>query len=285
MSYFSLGAPIGILVGFSLGGWLSQNFSWRIALFSVGVPGIILSFVVYKYLYEPQRGEADGIEAKEEQVPVFQALKILMSSPAYRHMCIATGLYTVLWLGVVQWIPSYFTRSFEIGIAEVGTWLAIILSSSQLIGMLLGGQLADKLGSRDLRWYAWLPSLAMFVSTPIFAITFLTSSSTIAFASLFFPFLIGVMQGPASFAAVQGLADIRMRAVAAALFLLMANLIGGGIGPQAIGIISDLVQTRYAEDSLRYALLIVSLIFGFWAGIHYYLSARTIREELSARRG
>ncbi len=279
ISIFSLGAPVGILIGFSLGGWLTQHFSWRIALFSVGIPGILLSLLVYRYLYEPERGAADGIKKPLDEVSIFEALKILLSSPAYRHLCIATGFYTVLWLGVVQWIPSYFIRSFDLEISKVGTLLAVILSSSQIIGMLLGGQLADRLGTRDLRWYVWIPSLAMFASTPIFAVTFLTTISTIAFVSLFFPFMIGVMQGPPSFAAVQGLADIRMRAMAAALFILIVNLIGGGIGPQAIGIVSDMIEPTYGADSLRYSLLIVSLIFGFLAGVHYYLSSRTFREE------
>ena len=51
--------------------------------------------------------------------------------------------------------------------------------------------------------------------------------------------MIGVMQGPPSFAVAQGLADVRMRAMAAALLLLIINLIGGGVGPQAVGIMSD----------------------------------------------
>ena len=65
------------------------------------------------------------------------------------------------------------------------TWLAIILSSSQLIGMLTGGYLADRLGASDLRWYVWVPSLAILVSTPMFALTFLTQNPTVAFLSLF----------------------------------------------------------------------------------------------------
>ena len=90
-------------------------------------------------------------------------------------------MYTVVWLGVVQWLPSFFTRSFGLQIGEVGTWLAIILSVSQIIGMLLGGWLADRLGAADLRWYVWVPALAILVSTPMFTLTFLTQNSTVAF--------------------------------------------------------------------------------------------------------
>ena len=279
ISVYTLGAPVGILIGFLLGGWITQLYGWRAALFTVGIPGILLALVIYRKLHEPERGAADGLARNTEIQPFWFTLKTLMSSPTFRHLSFATGLYTVLWLGVVQWLPSYFTRSFGLGIGEVGTWLAIILSTSQIIGMVAGGYLADRLGSVDLRWYVWVPSLAILVSTPMFALTFLTQNSTVAFLSLFLPFMIGVMQGPPTFAVAQGLADVRMRAMAAALLLLITNLIGGGIGPQAVGIMSDYLADQHKQDSLRYSLLAVSLVFGLWSSLHYFLAGKTIRRE------
>ena len=279
LSIYALGAPVGILVGFMLGGWITQLYGWRAALFTVGIPGILVALVVYRKLHEPERGAADGLAHRTEVQPFWFSLKTLMASPTFRHLSVATGLYTVVWLGVVQWLPSFFTRSFGLEIGEIGTWLAIILSVSQIIGMLLGGWLADRLGAADLRWYVWVPSLAILVSTPMFALTFLTQNSTVAFLSLVLPFMIGVMQGPPSFAVAQGLADVRMRAMAAALLLLITNLIGGGIGPQAVGIMSDYLVAGYQQDSLRYALLAVSLVFGLWSSLHYFLAGKTIRQE------
>ena len=279
LSVYSLGAPVGILVGFMVGGWITQLHGWRAALFTVGIPGILVALVVYRKLHEPERGAADGLARNTEVQPFWFSLKTLMASPTFRHLSVATGLYTVVWLGVVQWLPSFFTRSFGLEIGEVGTWLAIILSVSQIIGMLLGGWLADRLGATDLRWYVWVPSLAILVSTPMFALTFLTQNPTVAFLSLFLPFMIGVMQGPPSFAVAQGLADVRMRAMAAALLLLITNLIGGGIGPQVVGIMSDYLVAGYHQDSLRYSLLAVSLVFGLWSSLHYFLAGKTIRRE------
>ena len=50
--------------------------------------------------------------------------------------------------------------------------------------------------------------------------------------------------------------------MAAALLLLITNLVGGGIGPQVVGIMSDYLAAQYNEDSLRYSLLAISLFFG-----------------------
>lgn len=282
LGVFSLGAPAGILVGFSLGGWLSASYDWRLALFIVAVPGVLLSIVVWRRLPEPARGAADGVVSSTDVLPLLPTLRLLLANRTFLHVSLATGFYTVLWLGVVQWLPSFFTRSFGLGISEVGAWLAVTLSVSQGLGMLGGGWLADRMGHRDLRWYLWLPAGAIALSTPVLVITFTTADPLIAYASLFVPFMIGIVQGPTSFAVAQGVADLRMRATAAALLLLITNLIGGGIGPQAVGLLSDWLAPRFAEDSLRYALLSVALLFGAWSAFHYAWAARTVREDFKS---
>ena len=76
------------------------------------------------------------------------------------------------------------------------------------------------------------------------------------------------------------LAPLRMRAVAAAVLLFVTNIIGLGFGPQAVGILSDLLKPTFGIDSLRYALFAVSSLY-LWSGLHYMLAARTLREDLA----
>lgn len=283
IAVFSLGAPVGIIVGFTLASWLAENYSWRFAFLCLGAPGLLLALFVALKLVEPKRGGSDDAELAidADHLPnIKEVVVALWSSPAYRHVCIGTGLYTVVWLGVVSWLPSYFVRSFDMSLTEVGFWLAMSLGISQLIGLMAGGILTDKLIKRDLRWYGWIAASGMFISTPLFVIVFLTDSAVIATIALFPAFLIGVLQGPSTFSAVQGIAQVRMRAMATALYLLVTNLIGGGIGPLLAGWLSDQMANTYGEDSLRYSLLVLSLVFGVWAGVHYALSARTMAAEI-----
>ncbi|RMF96994.1 MAG: MFS transporter [Gammaproteobacteria bacterium] len=279
LSIYALGAPVGILVGFALGGWLVAHYDWRVALLAVATPGLLLSLLVYRRLPEPQRGASDGLTAPPEIPALLPTFGRLLGTPSFRQVSLATGLYTVLWLGVVQWLPSFFTRSFGLGIAEVGAWLAVILSGSQIVGMFFGGVLADRLGRRDLRWYCWLPALAIALSTPAFIVTFSTSDPGLAYATLCLPFAIGIVQGPASFAVVQGVADVGTRATAAALLLLITNLIGGGIGPWLVGYLSDSLAASAGPDALRRALLWVALCFGLWSAAHYAWAARHLRRD------
>lgn len=282
LGIYSLGAPVGILIGFMLGGWLTELYSWRVALFVVGLPGLLLAVVLFFKLKEPPRGHSDGITGPVEMDSLLRVCGVLAKSPTFMLVSVATGFYTILWLGVVQWLPSFFDRTHGMSASELSTGLALILGISQLIGMLIAGYVSDYFGKRDLRWYVWVPGLGILISTPLFLITFLTTNSTVALLSLFVPFMLGVMQGPPSFAVIQGVAGLHMRAMAAAVYLMLVNLIGGGIGPQAIGILSDLWSADYGEDSLRYALLAVALVSGTIAALLYFVAARFIRNEFKA---
>ncbi len=131
-----------------------------------------------------------------------------------------------------------------------------------------------------MRWYAWLPGWVILGSTPLYLITFLSPDPNIALASLFVPLALGIMQAAPTMAIAQGVADPRMRAMAAAILLLIVNLIGGGVGPQAIGILSDGLSAAQGADSLRYALLGVILVAGFWSSLHYYFAGRSLVKAL-----
>jgi len=69
------------------------------------------------------------------------------------------------------------------------------------------------------------------------------------------------------------------RASASAILLFVINLIGLGLGPQAVGILSDLLRGEFGVESLRYAILILFTTYA-WSTVHYFLGARSLREDL-----
>ena len=90
--------------------------------------------------------------------------------------------------------------------------------------------------------------------------------------------------GP-TMAMTQGLVKLRMRATTSAILLFILNLIGLGLGPQAVGVLSDLLVPTYGTQSIRYVLLFVVVISSMWSSMHYFLAARTLREDLKAKDG
>lgn len=284
LAVFGLGAPFGIMVGFITASWIAQNYDWRAAFLALGLPGLVLALCVYFGIWEPQRGASEAPEKAQqagEHITFIRTLKALWGSSAFCHFAFATGLYTVVYIGVVNWLPSYFIRSFDMELSQVGLWLAMSLGVSQLIGSLSCGILTDHMVKRSVLWFSRIPALAMLLSSPLFLIVFGADSALISALALAPAFLIGIFQGPASFAAVQGIVHVRIRATAVAIFLCVTNLVGGLIGPLFTGWLSDYLEPTYGDEALRQALLFVVLVFGFWSALHYALAGRTLRQEMS----
>jgi len=63
--------------------------------------------------------------------------------------------------------------------------------------------------------------------------------------------------------------------------MLVMNLIGGGLGPLAVGLISDALTPYFGEDALRIALSIAAMA-GIWAAIHFWLCGRALLAQRQA---
>jgi MFS family permease len=110
-------------------------------------------------------------------------------------------------------------------------------------------------------------------------VIFLTGDTTLALVSLCGPSLFGLMYQAPAFAVTQALATPNMRATAAAVLLFVINIIGLAIGPAATGALSDALEPRFGDDSLRYAMLLVSMVLG-WAAFHFWRAARSFEADL-----
>ena len=141
--------------------------------------------------------------------------------------------------------------------------------------------LADLGAKRDRRWLCWLPACAGVLTTPfIFAFLLVDSGPLALLCYVPIAFLSATWSGP-TYAAVQSLVPLRMRAMASAVLLFALNLIGLGLGPQLVGVLSDLFDARFGDFAIRYALLCIGMGKA-WGAIHSLLAARTIRGDLDA---
>ena len=279
LGIYALGIPVGILFGFIAGGWINEFFGWRIAFFVVGVPGILLAIVVRWTLREPERGMAEGKQASAEQPGVMETFTYLWKKRSFRHMAVGGGLTAFVGYGIVTWVPSFLMRSYGMQTGEIGTYLGLILGIPGGIGIALGGYLADRYGAKDKRWYLWVVSVALVLAVPLTVGVYMSNSATASLLFLIMPVLLGNFYQATTFSQAQGLVPLRMRAVAAAVLLFILNIIGLGAGPQVVGILSDLLQPSYGDESLRYALLILCFV-NLWAAYHYFVAGKYLKEDL-----
>lgn len=283
MSVYLAGSPGGLVLGFILGGWLTEQYGWRIALVVVGFPGLLYAAALTKLLRDPVRGQADSLREPPQPVPFKSGLTALLRKPTFWHCALGCSLYSTLGIAYVNWLPSFFIRSHGLGIKETGLLLALVMGPSQFMGVIFGGYCADYLGRRDVRWYLYFPAAVIVFSAPLFMLSLLLVSAKGALLCLLLPLFIGSMQTSSPFAITHSLVDVRMRAVASAVLILIMNIISGGLGPIIVGFISDRLDPTLGAQSLKYALLIVTPVFSIWAALHNILGARHVRADLAPK--
>lgn len=151
------------------------------------------------------------------------------------------------------------------------------------VGTVAGSRLTNRLALGDPHWKAWAPALGAIPVLLFVLGGVLAESATASLVCLGIAGIGIVWFLPPTFALVQDLVESRMRALAAALLLFAANLLGLGLGPQLIGLLSDALAPRLGHDALRYALLLVVPI-GLWGAYHYLRAALAMPAAAVAHR-
>ncbi len=285
LSIYALGIPVGSMIGNAVGGWGSEVLGWRQTFVLVGLPGIIVAAIIWLTLKEPPRGMADGHTQEQASLPapgVKDVLSTLWARVSFRHIAFAAGLHAFVGYGVGTWNAPFLLRNHDMAETQVGFWLAVVYGIGA-IGTFLGGYLADRWSdqSNDRRWYLWVPGISTIMMVPVQYTAYLHGNFYMVIAALGIASILGGMYLGPSFAMTQGLVSLRMRAVASAILLFVLNIIGMGLGPFLVGVVSDLLEPIYASDalSLRYALCL-AVIANAWAAAHYFIGARSLRADL-----
>jgi MFS family permease len=267
--------PCGFVVGYLAGGWLAQHVGWRAACLWLGLPGIALAALLRLTLREPPRGRSGS----SLRAPALLAtLRFFLSRPALRQIPLGGAAHGAGAFAAAIWLPAYFMRTFEMSSATAGAWLALAYGLGGGLGVLSGGYIADGIVARmrDERWYALWPVALLLASVPFTAALYLAASAWLAVVALLAGAFLGhAFLGPVA-ALLQNLAGPERRAVAAAFYLFLVNLVSMGLGPLAVGFLSDTFTARLGPDALRYALLAIVTATTLLAALHFLLAARAL---------
>ena len=281
LAFYSTGVNIGILFGFLVGGWLNEFFDWRTAFLVVGVPGILIALLVRYTLREPIRGLSEQRTSDAESVPFGNVLKLLMSRASFRHMAFGAALNAFAGYSTSNWTASFMIRSHGMTTGELGTWLALILGLGGAIGVLAGGVIAERLARKDARWYMWLPTITGLICIPFMIANYLVAGAYTALIVSIIPGILFNVYLGNTLAMTHGLVGLRMRALASAILFFILNLIGLGLGPWAVGVLSDVLAPTLGQESLRHAMLYLLPIAMTWSVFHFYMASKTLKEDLA----
>jgi MFS family permease len=283
LAIFMSSATLGYLIAFVGGAVLAQHFGWRVALIAVGLPGLALAVLSHFTLDEPRLERGAHVVRPESAAKqsLRSALSELKAKSSYVWVLGGAACYGLVAYGASAFLPSFMIRSLGVPLEQVGVAFGGLSTAVGFAAILAGGWLADWLGRRDKRWYAWLPAAACALAFPFQALSLLVHSFD---AFLLLSGIGGLFLGvgvPSMYTALHAVCGSTRRSLAVALFSFTMSLIGSGLGPLITGALSDAFASQLGHESLRYAMVIANC-FLIPAACCLYLCGRAMPRDLEA---
>lgn len=340
VSIYALGVPLGSMFAAVFGGFIAGNITgdnaealfrswgwsfaanaidwpnvegWRIAFVLIGLPGLLVALLVKLTVKEPPRGYSDPPELQNMARAGFgEALKVLFRKPTYWHISFGAMLASFVGYGVGQFTTSFLIRTHDLDIQEASLLFGVILGVMAAIGVFTSGYLADKVAERHPTALSWIPALGMAISVPFYLFGYSAHSLWLAMPALMVAAMIHYFYLGPMYAVAGGVVDSRMRATAVAITLFIVNLLGYGLGPPIIGVLSTWLKSialsgadlgltleackdmgALAEEAvaacdhadakgLQWSILIFSCGYA-WAALHYLLAGKTLKRDMAAK--
>lgn len=269
---FYLATPIGLALGFAIGGYLAASVGWRNVFLIAGIPGIILALVVAFTIREPKRG---AFEAPKKGPPLVSSLGNVISELRRKKTLLLLMLGAIFIImgqaGMSAFLPSLLIREYGLEIEQAGLFMAMIHGVGGALGMPAGGFLSDYVSKRSISFAPRMVGIVVFCAAP-FAVAGCFAPN-IWYAGVFFfiySVLIHTYLGP-TLATYLTIAPAELRGAMSAALLVGMNLIGTGVGPQLTGVLSDVFNNAGIDQPLRWALgaatiwLFISAALYLWA--------------------
>lgn len=280
MSVFMLGPPLGTLFGLGLGAWLAQRYGWRSAFFWMTLPGAVAAVLLRSGGIEPLRGRWDSSDdAASARAGAGESLatvaKAMWVSPAFMRITVAGLLLGFAGYGIGIWSTAFLVRSHGLALRDAGILIGLTSGLAAICGSLFSGWLCDRMIVRDVRWQLGVPIIGLLLALPLGVIYLLYPAGQVwligalkvphaMMFSLLFSFFSVWWTAP-SFAALTALVPSHRRTTVLALYGLGLTVVGGGLGPLYVGMLSDAFTPAFGAESLRWALLSVMGAFALAA--------------------
>ncbi|MDO6414838.1 MFS transporter [Sphingomonas sp. BIUV-7] len=287
LSLLSLGIPIGMLIGAVAGGWIGQTLGWRAAFLALGLPGIVLAGIVALVLREPERPSVAADAPSMAKVAL-----TLLRRPAFLHMAAGATLASFAGYGLTSFAVPLVIRRFELPLGIAATGYGLVAGLGIGLGIGMGGWLADRLGRRYQGAPGYVAAAGVLIAALLFQFA-LSQMAPLALAAASIIPLVGahLYFGP-TYGVTANCVGSRERATAVAILLMAMNAIGLGLGPLAVGALSDHFARAASIDLCPGSMpcpaasaagltkaLRLDLIVYVWAALHFLLAARALRRD------
>ena len=263
LSVLMLGSSLGAIFGLGLGGWIAQHYGWRFAFVVIGAPGIFLGLLLLLTVRAPK---PTMLVSPNQVAQANWAVTVreLFQTPSFLWIVLTGGSAAIAGYAIGTWSPSFLIRSHGLSLQDAGLLAGVAGGAGATFGTLTCGILCDRLARRDKGWQIGVPLLGTLISIP-FALTyflwpvgtaFYVGSTPVPTAFLFYSVFsfFGTWWATPCLGAISHLFPATRLAQATAIFVMSMTLLGVGVGPLLIGMLSDGFAHSLGNEGLRYAL-------------------------------
>lgn len=220
---------------------------WQAAFLMVGVPGLLVSLLVLT-VPEPARRTPGAVPSVGEVVRFLGRNRWV-----YAPMIVGMSLNTIVAVGQQSWGPAFFMRTYHWPIGRIALVTGLTFLCVMPFGAIAGGWIAERWTRRGLHdANLRLTIVACALAWPfMIASPLMPSGWLAALAAAIGLFFTALLFGPQN-AAIQLVTPDRMRGQVTAVVLFGFNIIGYGLGPTVLALITD--YGFRDENQIRYAL-------------------------------
>lgn len=253
LGLFSMGIPLGAMVGFAAGGAMADSIGWRTALVGAGALGglaFLLALLVIRPTSPRPQTEAD-------RTPFVREALRLMSAPGFRWLFVAAVLIGFASAPFYVFSAPFLIRTHGLTASEVGLSFGLLQGGLGVVGALLGGRGFDRAVRSGRGRIIGLPGWLFLISALTTAAALFAPTgwmSIILFVPTMFAFALLL---PWAFGAAHLVAGPGKQAMATSLMLIGSGLLGPALGPVIVGAVSDAAAAHGLSNTLGLGLLIV----------------------------
>lgn len=237
MGFHQTSVYLGTIGGGFFAGLIGQYHGWRLSFLVFGGLGVLLGFVLSRYLYEPERGASDHMESGTP-LGIREFLGLAWRTRTVRVLLLAFVCSNFVAIVMLSWMPKFLFDKFHLSLAMAGLTATLFLQLASMVGSPVGGWMADVLRRRGAGGRMAVQAIGVFAGAPFVVLCGLTQSIPWLIVALIgWGFCKGLYDANI-FAAVYEVVRPEARGAAAGLMNTVGWL-GGGGAPLLVGLLAD----------------------------------------------
>ena len=257
LGVYNTGIPLGSGLALILGGMvvnavstsdavhvlplLGEVRSWQMVFIVTGLPGVLLCLLMFTVREPPRRGLLTAGGDVARRVTLGETLAFVWQRlDFFGPFFVAVGLLSIIGYGFLGWLPTALHRRFDVPVGDVAIVNGVFTLVLNTSGILLAGRIADTLAGRGVRDAAMRICVVIALSNTLWG-TLGPLMPTLHSAYVLLACLACTMSAYTALSplAINMVTPNQMRGQISAMYLLMSNLIGLGLGPTLMPLVSD----------------------------------------------